>query len=139
MNKENAWNQKTEIGIVEGPVEELFFEEITSAMKKIKLGKAAGLSEMSMEMINASEKVGIDVMMKLCPRVLDGKEISKDWKTSVMVPIYNEKGDVMNYIAYRGVKLLKHGTKIVKRVLVEVENMNVKHNRWSIPIVFMDF
>ena len=39
-------------------------------MKKIKLGKASGLSELSMEMINASEKVGIDVMMKLCQRVL---------------------------------------------------------------------
>ena len=28
-----------------------------------------------MEMINASEKVGIDVTTKLCQRVLDGKDI----------------------------------------------------------------
>ena len=53
MNKENAWDQKTEIGIVEGPMEEVSLEEITIAMKKMKLGKA---SEVSMR-ISASGKV----------------------------------------------------------------------------------
>ena len=39
------------------------------------------------------------MMMKLCQRVLDGKEISKDWKTSMMVPIYKGKGsDQLQYI-----------------------------------------
>ena len=78
MNKENAWDQNNEIGIVAGPVEEVFLEEITIVMKKMKLGKASGLLEVSMKMINASEKVGIDVMMKLCQRVLDGKGMPKD-------------------------------------------------------------
>ena len=44
MNKENAWDQKTEIGIVENLVEEVSIEKITSATKKMKLGKASGLS-----------------------------------------------------------------------------------------------
>ena len=47
-------------------------------MKKIKLGKASGLSEVSMEMINASGKSGIDVIMKLCQRVLDKKGMPED-------------------------------------------------------------
>ena len=51
-------------------MEEVFLEKITSAMKKIKLWKATGLSEVSTEIINASGKVGIDVIMKLCHRVL---------------------------------------------------------------------
>ena len=67
-------------------------------------------------MINTSEKVGIDVMMKLCQRLLDGKEMPKDWKTSVIVPIYKGKAYVMNCSTYR-VKLLEHGMKIVERVL----------------------
>ena len=46
--------------------------------------------------INASGKVEIDVMMKLCQRVLDGKEMLEDCKTSVMVPIYKGKRDVTN-------------------------------------------
>ena len=73
INKENTWDQKTEISKVEGPVEEVFIKEITIAMKKIKLGKASGLSEVSVEMINTSGKVGINVMMKLCLRVVDEK------------------------------------------------------------------
>ena len=63
---------------MEGPVEDISLEEIPSAMKKMKLSKASGLLEVSMEIINASEKIGIDVMMKLCQRVLDGKGVPKD-------------------------------------------------------------
>ena len=96
MNKENAWDQKTEIGVVE-----VSLEEMTIAMKKIKLGKASGLSGVSMERINTSAKVGNDVMMKVCQKVLDGKGMPEDWKTNVMVPIYKGKGDVTNCGAYR--------------------------------------
>ena len=40
MNKENVWDQKTEICIVEGPVEKVVsLKKITSAMKKMKLEK----------------------------------------------------------------------------------------------------
>ena len=72
---------------------------------------------MSIEIINASGKVGIDVMMKICQRAPYGKGMPEDWKTSVMVPIYKKKGDVMNCSAYKRVKLLEHGMKIVERVL----------------------
>ena len=78
VNKENAWDQKTEIGMVKDPVKEVSLEEITSAIKKMKLEKASGLSEVSMEMINASGNVGIDVMIKPCQRVLDVKGILED-------------------------------------------------------------
>ena len=49
--------------------------------------KASGFSEMSMEIIKANRKVGIDVTMKLCRRVLDGKGMPEDWKIIVLVPI----------------------------------------------------
>ena len=62
----------------------------------MKLGKAFGLSKVNIEMINASGRVGINVMMKLCQIVLDGKGMPEDCKTSLMVPIHKRKGDVMN-------------------------------------------
>jgi len=84
----------------------------------MKQGKAAELSEISMEMIKASSKIGEDVMMQLCQRVLNGNEIPHEWKTSIVLPIFREKGDVMNCGSYsRGVKLLEPGRKIVERVL----------------------
>ena len=83
----------------------------------MKAGKAVGPSEVSTEMIAASGEVGIRVMMELCQRLLDGKGMPEEWKTSVVIPIFKGKGDAMNCGAYRGVKLLEHGMKIVERVL----------------------
>ena len=56
-------------------------------------------------------------MLQLCQRVLDGKGIPDQWKTSILVPIFKGKGDVMNCGSYRGVKLLEHCMKIVEEVL----------------------
>ena len=40
-----------------------------------------------------------------------------EWKTSVIVPIFKGKGDMTSWRLYRGVKLLEHAIKVVKRVL----------------------
>ena len=78
----------------------------------------------------ASGKFGVGVLKKLCQRVLDEKGMPEEWKTSVVVPIFKGKGDVMDCGAYRGVKLLEHTMKIVERViekrireLVKVDDM----------------
>ena len=70
-----------------------------------------------MDMIIASGKFGAGEIKKLCQRMLDGKVMPEEWKTSVVVPIFQGKGDMMDFGAYRGVKLLKHAMKKVERVL----------------------
>ena len=86
-------------------------------MGKMKSGKAARPSEVSLEMITASGVVGIHVMMELYQQVLDGRGMPEDWKMSLVKPIFKGKGDVMSCGAYRGVKLLEHAVKIVESVL----------------------
>jgi len=71
----------------------------------------------------ASGKIGEDLMMQLCQRVLDRNRIPDEWKTSVVVPIFQGKGDVINCGSYRGVKLLEHGMKIVERVLERIRSL----------------
>ena len=56
-------------------------------------------------------------MMKLCQRVLKGKETPNEWQTSVLVPIFKGKGDVRNWDAHKGVKLLEQAMNIVEKVL----------------------
>ena len=46
MNVKNEWDQ-----MVEGPVEGVTDDEVMEAMNKMKLGKAAGPSEVNMDMI----------------------------------------------------------------------------------------
>ena len=117
MNKENAWDHKVDAAMVEGPVEKVSRKEVRETIRKMKQEKAAGLSEVTTEMIAAGGRIAEEVMLQLFQRVLDGKEIPNEWKTSVVEPIFKGKGDVMNCGLYRGVKLLEHGMKIIERVL----------------------
>ena len=117
MNEENEWDQNVQADLVEGPVERVRREEVVKALGKMKAGKAAGPYEVSVEMIAASEEIGIDVMVELCQNVLDARGMLDEWALSVVVPIFKGKGDAMNCGAYRGVKLLEHAKKILKKAL----------------------
>ena len=117
MNEENEWDRMVETGLVEGPVEKVVRNEIVEAVQSMKSGKATGTSEISVEMIVASREIGVKVMMEICQRVLDGRGMPDEWKTSVIVPIFKGKGGVMSCGSYREVKLLEHAMKIVERVL----------------------
>ena len=96
MNVENAWDQMVEADMLVEPVERVTDEEVMEAMNKMKLGKAVRLSEVNKDMIIASGKLGVGVIKKLCQRVLDGKRMPEEWKTSVVVPIFKGKGDIIN-------------------------------------------
>ena len=90
LNVENEFDQMAEADMVEGPVEEVTYEEVMKAMNKMKLGKAAGPSKINMDMIMASEKFGV-IIKKLFQRILDGEDMPEEWKTSVVVTIFKGK------------------------------------------------
>ena len=116
MNEDNEWDHMVETDVVERHVENVARNEIVEAMQSMKSGKATGTSEVSEEMIVASVEIGVKVMMELCQRVLDGRGMPDEWKTSVIVPIFEGKDDVMSCGSYKGVKLLEHAMKIIERV-----------------------
>ena len=78
MNVENEWDQMANADMVEGPVEEVTYEEVIKAMNKMQSGKAAGPSEVNMDTIMASGKFGVGVLKKLCKRVLDEKGMPEE-------------------------------------------------------------
>ena len=61
-------------------------------MNKMKLGKAAGPSEVNMDMIIARGTFGVGVLKKLCQRVLGGEGKPEEWKTSVVFQSLKERG-----------------------------------------------
>ena len=115
LNVENEWDQMVEADVVEGLVG-VTYEEVMKAMNEMKVGKAAGPSEVNMNMIMASGKFSV-IIKKVCQRILDGEDWPEEWKTSVVVPIFIENGDVMDCEAYLEVMLLEHAMKTVERVL----------------------
>ena len=117
MNEENEWDHTVENGVVEGPVKNVARNEIVEVMQKVKSGKTTGLPEVSVKMIVASGEIEAKVMMELCQQLLDGRGMPDEWKTRLIVLIFKEKDHMMTCGLYRGVKLLKHATKTVERVL----------------------
>ena len=69
----NVWDQNVKAELVEGPVEIVSREEVVKAIREMKARKAAGPSEVSVEMIAASGEIRIGVMVELCQSVLDGR------------------------------------------------------------------
>ena len=76
-----------EANMVEESVEGVTYEEVMKAMNKMKLGKAAGPSKVNMDMIISSGKF-VAIIKKLCQRILNGEDVSEEWKTSVVVSIF---------------------------------------------------
>ena len=75
---ENEWDHMVEADMVKGPVDGVTDEEVMEAINKMKLGKAAGPSEINIDTILASGKLGVGAMKKLCQRVLDGKGMPEE-------------------------------------------------------------
>ena len=119
MNEENELDHMVETDEVEGPVEKVARNEIVEAMQKMKPRKATGRFEVCVKIIVASGKIGVKLIMELCQRVLEGRGMPDEWKTSVIVPIFKGKGDVMSCGSCRGVKLLEYAMKMVESVLVK--------------------
>ena len=62
-------------------------------------------------------RVVISVVMELCQRSLDGKRMSNEWRTSVLVPFFKVNGDVRNCNAYKGIQLLEYAMEVVEKML----------------------
>ena len=90
MTEENEWGGMVETDLIEGPVKKAACNEIVEAIQSVKSGKATGPSEVSVEMIVASGEIGVKVTIELCQRVLDGRGMPNERKTSVIVPIFKE-------------------------------------------------
>ena len=67
---------------------------------------------------------------EICSGIVKEGCIPEDWKSSVILSIYKEKGDPMECGSYRGIKLLEHAIKVVERIFehrirqqIEVDDM----------------
>ena len=114
MNEENEWDQIADVYTVEGPIKRVMREELMEAFKYLKIEKASGPAKVYTEMILASGDVRIRVLMEPYHGILDEKGMAEDWTTSVAIPIFKGKGDIMNCGMHRGAKPLEHAMKIVE-------------------------
>ena len=118
MNVENDREVRLETAeMINQEVEEISMQEVRIAMKKMKKGKAVGPDDIPVEAWLCLGEIAVRFFTKLCNRILNGEKMPKEWRESILVPIFKNKGDAQNCSNYRGIKLICHGMKIWERIV----------------------
>ena len=86
--------------------------EQKNALRRIKKGKVVGPDELPVEVWKCMEEMGIKFLTRLLNRLLIGERIPEEWRRSVLIPIYKNKGDAQCCGNYRGIKLMSHIIKV---------------------------
>ena len=97
-----------------------------NALKTIKKGKAIGPDELPVEVWKCMKELEINFFTRQFNKLLVGEQMPKEWRTSVLIPIYKNKGDAQCCGCYRGIShtmkweriieaRLKDGVEIIKQ------------------------
>ena len=62
-------------------------------------------------------KMWIKFLTRLFNRLLMGERMPEEWRRSVLIPIYKNKGDAQFYGNCRGIKLMSHIMKVWERII----------------------
>ena len=62
-------------------------------------------------------KMGIKFLTRLFNRLLVGEPMPEEWRRSVLIPIYKNKGDQQCCGNYRGIKRITHTMKVWERII----------------------
>jgi hypothetical protein len=81
--------------------------EVKEALKKMKIGKMLGPDDIPIEVW----------LTKLFNIIFRSNKMPDEWRRSILVPIFKNKGDIQSYTNYRGIKLMSHTMKRWERVI----------------------
>ena len=118
MNEENDREPKTEEAeVVNKEVDCVSREELKNALRRVKQVKVVGLDELPVEVWKCMGETGIEFLTRLLNKLLMGERMPEEWRRSVLIPIYKNKGDAQCRGNYRGIKLMSDIMKIWERII----------------------
>ena len=120
MNEENDRDPRTEEAeVVNEEVNCVSREEVKKALKIMKKGKTVGPDELPVEVWKCMGEMGIKFLTRLFNSLLVSERMSEEWRRSVLILIYKNKGDAQSCENHRGilVKLMSHTIKVWERII----------------------
>ena len=118
INEENNREPRTEEAeVVNEEVNCVSREEVKNALRRMKKGKAVGPDELPVKVWKCMRKMGIKFLTRLFNRLLMGERMPEEWRRSVLIPIYKNKGDAQCSGNCREIKLMSHTMKIWERII----------------------
>ncbi|KAK3511784.1 hypothetical protein QTP70_021803, partial [Hemibagrus guttatus] len=118
MNEENEREKRVDVvNSVEQKVDKIRKDEVRKALKRMKSGKAVGPDDIPVEVWKCLGEAAVEFLTSLFNRVLESERMPEEWRRSVLVPIFKNKGDMQSCSNYRGIKLTSHTMKLWERVV----------------------
>ncbi|KAK3575645.1 hypothetical protein QTP86_031602, partial [Hemibagrus guttatus] len=112
MNEENQREKR-----VEQKVDKIRKDEVRKALKRMKSGEAVGPDDIPVKVWKCLGEAAVEFFTSLFNRVLESERMPEEWRRSVLVPIFKNKGDMQSCSNYRGIKLMSHTMKLWERVV----------------------
>ena len=91
--------------------------EVRDALKRMKEGKVMGPDGIPIKVWRYLEDIAIVWLTKMFNNIFRSNKMPEEWRRSILVPIYKNKGDIQSYTNYRGIKLTSHTMKLWERVI----------------------
>ena len=101
----------------EGLTPGIEMREVKVALKRAKKGKAMGPDGIPVEVWKCMGDEGVDMLWDLQQKIYEQEKMPEEWRNSVTVPIFKEKGDIQECGNYRGIKLMSHTMKVWEKVI----------------------
>ena len=98
-------------------VESVSKEEVMENMQRMKNGKAVGPDDIPVEVWKCLGESALKFLTKLYNRTMESERMPEEWRDSVLIPIFKNKGDVQSCSNYRGIKLISHTMKLWERIV----------------------
>jgi hypothetical protein len=86
--------------------------KVKDALKRMKGGKAMGSNGIPIEVWRTLGDIAIFWLTKLFNLIFRSNKMPKEWRQSILVPIFKNKGDVQSCTNYRGIKPMSHTMKL---------------------------
>ena len=91
--------------------------EVKEALKRMKGSKAMGPDGIPIKVWRCLGDLAIVWLTKLFNHICRSNKMPDEWKRSILVLIYKNKGDIQSCTNYRGIKLMSHTVKLWERVI----------------------
>jgi len=92
-------------------------DEIKEVLRKMPNGKAEGPDQIPVEVWKCLDEKGLGWLTELFNVIFRTAKMPEEWRSSTVIPLYKNKGDIQDCNSFRGINLLSHTMKLWKRVI----------------------
>jgi hypothetical protein len=90
---------------------------VKEVLKKMKIGKTLGHDNTPIEVWRCLGDIAIVWLTKLFNIIFRSNKIPDEWRRSILISIFKNKGDIQSYTNYKVIKLMNHTMKVWERVI----------------------